>query len=58
MPWIIKDSIDITKCGRCGKEIAEDDFCIKMTTSDPFRGSIETCWCEECYREFKEDLEG
>ena len=57
MPWIINDSIDTTKCGRCGKEIAEDDFCIKMITSDPFRGMIETCWCEKCYNDFKKDLD-
>ena len=58
MTWTVNDYYDITKCSRCGKEIAEDDFCIKITTSDAFRGSIETCWCEDCYREFKEALEG
>lgn len=52
-----KDYYDFSKCSRCGKEIAEDDFCIKMAESDPFRGSKVSYLCKECYEDFKKDLE-
>ena len=58
MPWITKDYYDIAKCCRCGKEIAEDDFCIKVETSNPFRGKTVGCLCEKCYKEIKEDFDG
>jgi hypothetical protein len=57
MPWLVKDYYDITKCCRCSKEIAENDFCIKVETSDPFRGRVFGYLCEKCYKEIKEDFD-
>ena len=45
-------------CSRCGKEIAPDENYFKLRTSDPFNGTEEFYWCEDCYNDFMKDLGG
>ena len=58
--WFIKSETEYTprkkvKCSHCGKKISRKDAYL-MTDFDPFHGVENSYWCEDCYKEFTEDM--